>query len=161
MMLVAGQVALALSLLIGAGLLTRSFGALMSTQQFDPRHVAQLRLRPLLMGYDHERAVPYLHRALQSIRATPGVISAAPVRGSLVSQVTGRVTVALPDDVPSRRRTQRGSNTDVGPDWRTQLACPARRSSSPSDDSSAPLVAMVNHLWQNTWPNCNVGQPAM
>ena len=164
--LVAGQVALALSLLVGAGLLTRSFGALMSTQQFDPRGVAQLRLRPMLMGYDHERAVPYLHRALESIRATPGVISAAPVSGSLVRQATGRVTVALPGDVPiAKENAQRIEYFDIGPDYFATLRVPmlAGREFTEHDDESKPLVAMVNQsLAKRLWPDGNaVGQPVM
>ena len=166
MTLVAGQVALALSLLIGAGLLTRSFGALMSTQQFDARHVAQLRLRPMLMGYDHERAVPYLHRALESIRAVPGVISAAPVNGSLVRQATSRVTVALPSDVPvAKENAARVEYFDIGPDYFATLRVPvlAGREFSEHDDSSTPLVAMVNQsLAKRLWPDGNaVGRPVM
>jgi len=160
MALVAGQVALALSLLVGAGLLTRSFGALMSTQQFDPRGVAQLRLRPMLMGYDHERAVPYLHRALESIRATPGVVSASPVNGSLVRQATGRVTVALPDDVPvAKENATRIEYFDIGPGYFATLRVPliAGREFSEHDDPSTPLVAMVNQsLAKRLWPNGSV-----
>jgi predicted permease len=164
--LVAGQVALALSLLIGAGLLARSFGSVMSSQQFDPRHVAQLRLRPLLMGYDHERAVPYLHRALESIKSVPGVISAAPVRGSLVSQVTGRVTVALPGDVPvAKENATQVEYFDVGPDYFATLKVSvlAGREFSEHDGPSTPLVAMVNEsLAKRLWPQGNViGQPVL
>ena len=164
--LVAGQVALALSLVIGAGLLTRSFGELMSAQQFDPRHVAQLRLRPLLMGYDHERAVPYLRRALASIRSVPGVIAAAPVRGSLVSQVTGPVVVALPGDVPvAKENATRIEYFDIGPDYFATLRVPvlAGREFSEQDGPSTPLVAMVNQsLAKRLWPNGNVvGQPLL
>jgi len=155
--LIAGQVALALSLLIGAGLLTRSFGALMSSQEFDPRHLAQLRLRPMLMGYDHERAVPYLHRALESIRAQPGVIAAAPVRGSLASQVTGRVTIALPGDVPvAKENATRVEYFDIGPDYFATLKVPvlAGREFSEHDGPSRPLVAMVNEsLAKRLWPH--------
>ena len=160
MVLVAGQVALALSLLVGAGLLTRSFGALMSTQQFDPRGVAQLRLRPMLMGYDHERAVPYLQRALASIRSVPGVISAAPVRGSLVSQSTGRAEVALPTDVPvAKENATRVEYFDIGPGYFATLRVPvlAGREFSEHDDPSTPLVAMVNQaLAKRLWPSGNV-----
>jgi predicted permease len=164
--LVGGQVALALALLIGAGLLTRSFGELMSAREFDPRHVAQLRLRPLLMGYDHERAVPYLHRAIASIRSTPGVIAAAPVRGSLVGQVTRRVVVALPGDVPiAKENATQIEYFDIGPDYFAVLGVPvlAGREFSEHDDPSTPLVAMTNQsLAKRLWPNGNVvGQPLL
>jgi predicted permease len=164
MALVAGQVALALSLLIGAGLLTRSFGHLMSARQFDSRHVAQLRLRPLLIGYDHVRAEPYLRRALAAIRNAPGVVSASPVRGSLVSQITDRATVALPGDLPaSKDNARRVDYFDVGPGYFATLRVPvlAGREFSEHDGPSSPLVAMVNQTLANRlWPKGDVvGQP--
>ena len=66
--LVAAQAVLAVSLLIAAGLLSRSFERAMSGGSFDPTHVAQLRLRPRLVGYSPERAQAYLHAAIEKIR---------------------------------------------------------------------------------------------
>lgn len=56
LMLVATQTALCVVLLVAAGLLTRSFGGVMNGQNLDPSHVALLRLRPLVVGYDTARA---------------------------------------------------------------------------------------------------------
>ena len=72
--------ALSLSLLVAAGLMTRSFSRLMESGNLDAAHLAQLRLRPRLVGYTPERAQPYLARALKAIRDVPGVIDAVPVR---------------------------------------------------------------------------------
>src|SRR6476661_5990238 len=66
--LVAGQMMLSLSLLVAAGLLMRSIARVMASGNVDAHHLAQVRLRPRLVGYTPDRAQEYLTRALESIR---------------------------------------------------------------------------------------------
>jgi ABC-type lipoprotein release transport system permease subunit len=88
------------------------------------------------------------------------------VRGSLGSQVTGRITVALPGDVPvAIENATQVEYFDVGPDYFATLKVPvlAGREFSEHDGPSTPLVAMVNEsLAKRLWPQGNViGQPVL
>ena len=159
-LLVAGQATLAVALLIAAGLLLRSFDRAMAGGSFDPRHVAQVRLRPRLVGYSPENAQAYVRAALQNIRALPGVVAAAPSRGSLdvLSTGAGTATVSLPGDAPiSADRAPRVDYFDVGPEFFAALRVPivAGHEFSDNDKQSSPLVALVNEslakrLWRST-----------
>jgi predicted permease len=155
--LVAGQAMLAVALLIAAGLLTRSFERAMSGGSFDPRHVAQLRLRPRLLGYSPNRAQAYVGAALERVRALPGVIVATPARGSLdiLSNGAGTAAVALPGEAPRPAdQAPQVDYFDVGPDFFATLRVPilAGREFSNHDTPSSPLVALVNEsLAKRLW----------
>jgi putative ABC transport system permease protein len=77
--LAVSQLALSLVLLVGAGLLIRSFLSLVSVNPgFDPRHVllAEISLAPV-EAYGPARQAEFFHRALDAIRSVPGVEYAA------------------------------------------------------------------------------------
>ncbi len=164
--LVAGQMMLALSLLVAAGLLTRSFARVMASSNLDSAHLSQLRLRPRLVGYDPDRAQAYLVRALEAIRRVPGVVDAVPVRGSIVRQATDRVAVALPGEVPSAGKNRLEVDYfDVGPRYFATLHVPVLvgREFSERDTPSSPPVALVNEaLAMRLWSTINaVGRQIM
>lgn len=166
MVLVTGQVVLSLALLIGAGLLTRSFDRLMSGGAFDPSRVAQIRLRPRLVGYGPDSGQAYVRRAIAAIRALPGVTAVSPVRGSLAIHYAGRATIALPGDAPvSGDRAPQVQYLDVGPDFFAALGVRvlAGREFTDRDDAASPLVAIVSEsLARKMWPQGNVvGQGLM
>jgi predicted permease len=76
--LVAGQVALSVLLLVGAGLFVRTFQqARLADPGFDLEQgwLASLDLLPA--GYDAERGTVLFHQLLEDVRALPGVESAA------------------------------------------------------------------------------------
>jgi predicted permease len=76
--LVVGQIALSLLLLVTATLLSRGLLAARTTDVgFDPVHIASLSFNLQMNGYDVERATALRTRALESIRALPGVEAAA------------------------------------------------------------------------------------
>jgi predicted permease len=77
--IVAAQIALCLTLLIGAGLLTSSSVRLLSVDPgFDTRDVLTLRMpSPQELGYTDARARDLQARLYQRIRALPGVVSVA------------------------------------------------------------------------------------
>ena len=158
--LVAGQIMLSLSLLVAAGLLTRSFARLMATGDIDSGHLAQLRLRPRLVGYTPERAHGYLLRALEGIRRVPGVIDAVPVRGSLTAQATEHVPVALPSDTPAASRNRPEVDYfDVGPRFFATLGVPVLvgREFTDRDTVATPPVALVNEaLARRLWSTIDV-----
>jgi len=158
--LVAGQMMLSLSLLVAAGLLTRSFARVMASGNLDSNHLAQLRLRPRLVGYSPDRAQEYLLRAVQSIRRVPGVVDAVPVRGSIARQATFQVPVALPGEAAaSSRNRPEVDYFDIGPRYFATLGVPvlAGREFYDHDTPASPPVAMVNEaLAQRLWSTINV-----
>ena len=80
--LAAVQMALAVVLLLGAGLMLRSLAALMAVDLgFEPRHVLTLQVRPPEAAYPKPEAVVAFDRALlERVRALPGVQAAGLVR---------------------------------------------------------------------------------
>ena len=158
--LVAGQMMLSLSLLVAAGLLTRSFSRLMTSGNLDSAHLAQLRLRPRLLGYSPERAQAYLARALKAMRRVPGVVDAVPVRGSISLQSTDHAAVALPGTAPTTSgNAPQVDYFDIGPRYFATLHVPVLvgREFSEHDTVSTAPVAMVNEaLARRLWATVNV-----
>ena len=78
-LLVVAEVALGLVLLIGAGLMMRSFNSLMSVNPgFDPQNVLTGRVSLSRANYEKtEERVRYVNQTLERLRALPGVESAA------------------------------------------------------------------------------------
>lgn len=89
--LVVGEVALALTLTAGAGLLIRSFAHLTSTDSgFDPQGVLTLRTTlPLGRYADSESARVFYSELLDEIRVTPGVVRAGAVTALPLSSDPG------------------------------------------------------------------------
>jgi putative ABC transport system permease protein len=77
--LVVIEVALGLMLLIGAGLMIRSFGLLVNVHPgFDPENVLTGRVSLTRAAYEnHEERLRYVHQTLERLRSLPGVESAA------------------------------------------------------------------------------------
>jgi predicted permease len=78
-LLVVAEVALGLVLLIGAGLMMRSFSSLMNVNPgFDPKNVLTGRISLTRASYENtEERVRYVNQTLERLRALPGVESAA------------------------------------------------------------------------------------
>jgi putative ABC transport system permease protein len=76
------QMAMAMLLLLGAGLMLRSLDALMHIDLgFDPQHVLTVQLRPPETSYKNPEQVVAFYRALlERVRGLPGVASAGIVR---------------------------------------------------------------------------------
>jgi predicted permease len=86
--LVAAEVALTLALLVGAGLLLRSFSALLSVErgfQTGRRVLVELNLPPQYGANDGSRAQQFVLDFEARVRSLPGVISAASVSGRPMS----------------------------------------------------------------------------
>ena len=105
--LVASEIGLSLVLLIGAGLLIRSFLRLQQVDLgFQPDHLLTIQITPPRTKYPDDKLIVFYNQFLQQVRAMPGVQSAA-----LVSQVpfgdgkwTGNFEIEgrplSPNDVP-------------------------------------------------------------
>jgi putative ABC transport system permease protein len=158
--LVAGQVAVALTLLVGAALLIGSFWRLTRTDPgFDPSHVVTLEVFPPAPRYaGADQALELYRRLADAVGRIPGVRSVAlsnfvPLGGGFMPSriaVPGRV-------VPPNEEEDVLFRTVSAPYFRTMGIPVVRgRGFTGADDAGAAPVAIVNEtLARNDWPNAS------
>ena len=154
-LLVAGEVALAVVLLVGAGLLTRS---LQSLQQVDPGFDAAGRadVTIALAGSEHARDQDAFFRlAILRVEALPGVRAAAAVNHLPIGGDTWR-TGFWADGLPEPRGDlPRASHRAVTPGYFETMGIPLLRGRSfgPEDRADSRPVVIVNRaLARRLWP---------
>ncbi|HET9707018.1 MAG TPA: ADOP family duplicated permease [Gemmatimonadales bacterium] len=151
--LMGAQVALSLTLLVGAALMARSFLTLMHRQQFDVSHMALIRLRPEQIHYEPPRAQRFLHQVVARLAGMPDVTGVA----------FGRGRGFLWDEGPTQLPLGRSAADTallayarfVSPGFLATLRIPllAGREFVESDDTKAPLVTIVTESVARTlWP---------
>ena len=157
-LLVVSQVALSMVLLIGAGLLLRSFVQLRSAHPgFDARNVLTMNVALPQSRYSKgAQMVAFSEELVRQLRALPGVQSAAV--SSALPVTTTRQSPALPEGQPQLPLPQRPLfNVQMsGPGYAATLRIPVLggREFTQHDDAGAPLVAMVNQTTvRRYWPD--------
>lgn len=155
--LVAGEVSLTLILLIGAGLLLRSFVRLMDVDPgFKPGQVLALRFAlPQFLYPSHVNRISFYHRLLERMEANPSIDSAALTTCSPLTNEGGSSwfireahPAAHPEDLIANNRL-------VSEDYFRMLGIPLRegRTFSSHDGADAPLVAVINEsMARRFWP---------
>ena len=150
--LVGGEVALAVMLLVGAGLLMRSLEKLLSIEPgFDPRNLLTLEVQTTGSRYnDNEPTWAFWERSLEALRAIPGVEMAAwtsqlPLGGNFDRygvQIEGKL-LANPEDAPSADRFS------VTPDYIQTMRIPVTRGRSltASDVGKNPPVVLIDETF--------------
>ncbi|MPY91259.1 MAG: FtsX-like permease family protein [Luteitalea sp.] len=124
--LVAGQFALALILLIGAGLFARTLGTLQARGPgFPTTNLLMFSVRPLQDGYDELQMKPLVRRLLAEIDALPDVERVGAAREAIVrgGAWQGRVTV----ESKQRTVTEAIPKNAVSADFFDALGVPATR----------------------------------
>jgi macrolide transport system ATP-binding/permease protein len=161
-MLVIGQVALSMVLVVSAGLLVRSGLDVQRGTNFDPSHMVVLRLRPELTKDTQSQIDSLVRRVNQSLSITPGVQSVAFMEGGegLVwkNGQSGRdASVALPGHSSVLLNTTLAVvEQDVSPNFFRTLRIPLLRGRefSERDYPDSPPVAIVNEaLAVRLWPD--------
>jgi putative ABC transport system permease protein len=153
--LVVAEFALAIVLLVGAGLLVRSWWHASRTDPgFTPERVLVMEVStPPAFSLPAQRADMY-HRALEQIQAVPGVESAGIIDDLFSSNPREHVlTVERAEGTFSERL--RLSRDEVSADLFKALGTPLRRGRffSIDDRADAPPVAIVNEaLARRSWP---------
>ncbi len=146
--LVVGEVALALTLLVGGGLLLKSFAAIEGVSPgFDPNNVLTLSLSlPKTQYATPDAQSAFFARVMPAIAAVPGVravggTSVMPFGGSWS---TG--TFNVEGYVPPKGNAPWGDIRIVTPGFFSALKIPLKegRLIGPGDDAKAPLVAVVD-----------------
>ena len=156
--LVASEVGLALVLVLGAGLLARSFAALSRVPLgFDAEGVLTFSVKPPDAAYDEKSASAFHAAVLDRIGSIPGVEAAGL---DLCAPLSGECNRTRVREVDGRKLTP-GSAPFIGVHFvstgyfRT-FSIPLRsgRSFSPADRSGAPRVVVVNETAaRRLWPD--------
>lgn len=157
--LVVFEFALSLVLLVGAGLLTRSFLSLLKTDPgFNPDHLLTMNLMlPGAKYKDDPARAAFYHELVQRVQAYPGVESAAvvnflPLGGANSSDAY--LVEGEPEPAPGQEND--GRYRVATPDYfRTmQISIVRGRGFTEQDKAGTPPVAMVNEAFvRRHWPN--------
>jgi putative ABC transport system permease protein len=151
-LLLVGEVALSALLLVGAGLVLRSFAALYAVDVgFETQNIHRFSLLLPEVRYDSIDVIRNFYRELEDrIRHLPGVESVGSVWGPPLGRghASGEVLVqGRPKPPPGQERG--ASIHPVGPGWLETMQVPLRRGRllDASDDSGAEPVAVVNETF--------------
>jgi predicted permease len=159
-LLVVAEVALALILLAGAGLLVRSYQRILASHPgFDPRNVLALRLQlPATKAPKPEDVIAFYQRVLERMRALPGV-EAAGVSYSLPMSTVAFAwdPITIEGYVPNTPDEKIMSNIRiVSPGYFAALRVPLRqgRLFDERDKRGAPDTVIINEaLAARYWPH--------
>jgi putative ABC transport system permease protein len=159
-LLVVGQVALSLLLLIGAGLLLRSFARLLRVDPgFDAHNVLTMNVSlPTEKYAKPEQQIAFFDEVLRRVSALPGVRNAA--ISATLPLSWKRITPMLPEGQPETPLAQRPfiDIEAVSPQWFDTMRVPLRsgRWFTAADDAHAPKVLIVNETFvRRFWPDQN------
>jgi predicted permease len=143
--LVVGEVALAFVLLIGAGLLIRSFARLTEVDPgIDPRGVLTMEIALPFAKYSDGRSLAFFQQTLERLRALPGVEAAATVNPLPLSGAGASVGFPI-EGRPTSLTFTAGMRT-ISPGFFKTFRVPLikGRLIAESDGAKAPLVVVVN-----------------
>ena len=156
--LVVSEVALALVLLVGAGLMIQGFRHLLNTEQgFDREHVLTFRISlPEANFQDKNLVRAFYNRALRRLESLPGVESAAVIT-SLPSGWSWNQTEYRGEGQPpaAAGELRLAVSQSATPDFFCTLKIPLidGRTMTSDDGSEAPPVAVISEkLAQRIWP---------
>ena len=159
--LVVSEVALSLVLLIGAGLMIRSFWKLQNVDPgFDTSNALTMSIGLNLMRYSepHQR-LAFVDRAIEQIRAVPGVVSVGtttrvPLAGGGSTQpfsIEGRPAPAIAEQPMAQTRY-------ISPDYFRAIGIPLQQGRFFSDqdrDNSLPVIIISEAMARRFWPGEN------
>lgn len=158
--LVVAEVALALVMLIGAGLLIKSFWRLQQVAPgFNPENLLAMETSLASARYDTPQSqAAFFKQTLERINSLPGVQSAAIVNNPPLSSrrsVDGFLIEGRPEP-RSRSETPLADYRSISPDYFRAMNIPISqgRAFTEADAADAPPVAIVNEaVVRRYWPN--------
>ncbi len=159
--LVISEVALSLVLLIGAGLMIRSFWKLQNVNPgFDTENALTMSVALTPLRYPGpQQQLAFLDRAIEQIRAVPGVVAVGatttiPLGGGGSTQpfsIEGRPAGSVAEQPMAQTRY-------ITPDYFRAIGIPLRQGRSFSDhdrDNSVPVVIISEAMARRFWPGEN------
>lgn len=155
--MVAGQIAVTAVLVVVAALLGRSLLAMQRADVgFATGGVAIVSLDPAMLRYDEARSRQFYDRAIERIRALPGVESAALAARAPFSLNFNVEQFHVPGVASPQDRGFALQNTRVSPEYFTTLGVPMLegRGFTAADTPQSPRVIVVNEtMARRFWPN--------
>ena len=164
LLLIGTEVALSVMLLVGAGLLVRSFARLMEIDPgFRPSDVVAARIALPKAKYGTNEAVRAFYRqAIERTRALPGVEDAAAVRVLPMTDVMGDWGFRIEGQATPMGQGSAGDWQTISPSYFRVMGIPliAGRALTDADDDRAPRAVVINDaLARRAWPTGSpVGQ---
>jgi putative ABC transport system permease protein len=155
--LIVAEVALAVVLVVGAGLMLRSLMRLQRIDLgFDPSNTLTLRIAVPQSSYESpESAVTFYRQLLKRLRALPGVRAAAAVRSLPLASAIGDFGLRIDGYVPPPGHGAKGDWQIVTDGYFEALGEHLLRGRAirASDDEHAMLVALINERMARVyWP---------
>ncbi|MEO7216923.1 MAG: ABC transporter permease [Gemmatimonadaceae bacterium] len=157
--LLIAQVALSLTLLIGAGLFTRSLQRALSTDPgFDGSHVAVASIYVGLIRSDSARASQIYGAVTTQLNAVPGVRAAAVASALPLADGSDSYRFTLDDFTPPDGTRLQVEVSDVSPKYFNAFSIPILRGRvfNDRDVATAPHVAVINETMAHRyWREAN------
>lgn len=149
------QVALAMVLLVGAGLMIRTLTAMGAVNLgFNPDGVLTLRV-PIAGSRAEPRVAAFWHDLVTSVEALPGVHSASVTRGLPIQGWSGQWFVTEDQPNPPAGRVPDANYIVVGPRYFETMQMPLRSGRAFDDRDTAggvPVVIVNDELARTRWP---------
>ena len=160
-LLVVAQVALALILLVGAGLMMRSFLRLQQVSLgFNPGNVLTLRVTVPGIGYKGGSAL-FFHQLLERVNALPGVTNAGAIVALPLTGIDNAWDIGLVAESQASLSLQQAPRISLGiitPQYFRAMEIPllAGRAFDDTDTQATPKVAIIDErLVRAHWPNAS------
>jgi putative ABC transport system permease protein len=156
---VVAQVALSLLLLLGGGLLIRSFNKLLSVNPgFKPENLLTLEYRLPRNKYSQAEAQLNFHRqVVERIQEVPGVVTVSLVMGLPFSGNGGTTPIILPErEIPPKGQEPRVMYNFAMPNYFETIGIPFIRGRlfGNQDQLNMPTVFLINQtMARRFWPN--------
>ena len=157
--LVAGQVALSFVLLIGAGLMVRSFIKLQQVNAgYNPENVLRANVPLNFSKYNNQATLTFFDRVMRKLEATPGILAVGVNNGAPLAPSMPMNTTFIVEGRPVNEREALPS-TDmefVSPGSMQLLGIPliSGRFFTPHDNADSPEVAIISRsMAQHFFPN--------
>ena len=156
--LVVAEIAVSLTLLVGALLLTRSFARMQRADPgFDATGVLTLRISLPESRYPSDSSVARFHDRLHAaLRALPGVVTSASVLTPPLNDENIFTAITIEGQPAPPGQAMHAHRQAITQDYFSVLRIPLRtgRAFTTADDASAPRVAIVTEsLARDRWPN--------
>lgn len=162
-LLVVGQLAMSVVLLVAGALLMRGLAAANGTDLgYDPRPLTSLGFNLSMNGYDAARAGALQTRAIEALRALPGVTAVSTASRLPLSPDINMNGLRVPGHHSAEEQETPVDAVSVGADYFTTVAVPlvAGRAFTEDDVAQQRRVVIVNEtLARQYWPKASaVGQ---
>lgn len=145
--LVVGQVALSLLLLIVAGLFIRSFQKLSDVNLgYDRDHLLVFSVFPRTAGYEGAAGTEVLKEMLDRLRLIPGVRGATLSDNGLLSHSDSRDEITIDGYAPKSGQQMHARFDEVGPNFFSTIGTPILigREIGPEDSGNGQRVGVIN-----------------